>query len=111
MLDDLRALAEIASRAGFVRPIILNCPVDGSPTINIVKGRHPCVESTYSGGAFIPNDLHIGDAKEPRVLLLSGPNMVSDNFVCFLLCCFTIGCNFLFSAYREEKVLFFVKPV
>jgi DNA mismatch repair ATPase MutS len=83
MLDALGALAEIASRAGFVRPVILNCPVDGSPKISIVKGRHPCVESTYSGGAFIPNDLQIGDTK--RVLLLSGPNMVRDD-LCFLFC-------------------------
>jgi len=76
LLDALGALAEIASRAGFVRPSILNCPAGESPKINIVKGRHPCVESTYSGGAFIPNDLFIGDASKPRVLLLSGPNMV-----------------------------------
>jgi DNA mismatch repair ATPase MutS len=81
LLDALGALAEIASSAGFVRPTILNCSVGGSPIINIVKGRHPCVESTYSGGAFIPNDLYIGDANKPRVLLLSGPNMVSYTFV------------------------------
>lgn len=77
MLDALGSLAEVASRAGFVRPVILNYSAIDSPIINIVKGRHPCVESTYSGGAFIPNDLLIGDTNKPRVLLLSGPNMVS----------------------------------
>jgi DNA mismatch repair ATPase MutS len=82
MLDALGALADIAARAGFVRPEILECSAEENPTITIVKGRHPCVESTYSGGAFIPNDMNIGASNNPRVLLLSGPNMVRNKYLC-----------------------------
>jgi DNA mismatch repair protein MSH6 len=79
LLDALGSLAQVASHAGFTRPKILECPPDGSPTIQVTQGKHPCVENTLGSSEFIPNDLSLGSAAEegpkPRVLLLSGPNM------------------------------------
>ena len=78
MLDALGSLAKVASKASFCRPIILDCRPDEEPTINIVQGRHPCVESSINSEEFIPNDLVLGRADDSsRLLLLSGPNMVS----------------------------------
>ena len=98
MLDALGALAEASSQPGLTRPTILDCPPGGNPSVNIVQGRHPCVEITHSGGDFVPNDMSLGGAAptddpfrhnaddgaidESRVLLLSGPNMVSLHFEC-----------------------------
>jgi DNA mismatch repair protein MSH6 len=80
LLDALSSLAHVASRAGFTRPIILECPLDGgSPSLSVVQGRHPCVDNTFGTCEFVPNDLSLGsvaeNGPEPRVLLLSGPNM------------------------------------
>jgi DNA mismatch repair ATPase MutS len=78
LLDALGSLAHSASKAGYTRPIILECPPIASPSIQIIQGRHPCVENTM-GSDFIPNDLELGlnsdGTSSPRVLLLSGPNM------------------------------------
>lgn len=78
-LDALSSLAELGRRPGYCRPEILDCPPGASPCINIVQGRHPCVEKTACSGDFIPNDLQLGSPgpgeNSPKVLLLSGPNM------------------------------------
>jgi DNA mismatch repair ATPase MutS len=82
MLDALGSLAQASAKAGYTRPSILDCPPDGKPCVRIVQGKHPCVDTTHSGGEFIPNDLSLGEASQhgcnqtTRVLLLSGPNMV-----------------------------------
>lgn len=77
-LDALSSLAELGKKPGYCRPKILECPLNSNPCVNIVQGRHPCVEKTFSG-EFIPNDLVLGsqmqDEHSPMVLLLSGPNM------------------------------------
>lgn len=81
MLDALGSLAKTASKPGYCRPKILDCPQGKDPSLKIVQGRHPCVESGISGSDFIPNDLSLGEAGQEdssRVLLLSGPNMVSE---------------------------------
>ena len=90
MLDALGSLAQIAVQPGFSRPQIMNCSPTAKPGIEVVQGRHPCVDTTHSGGDFIPNDLALGgqftpddaieddtadSGKESSVLLLSGPNM------------------------------------
>ena len=77
MLDALGSLAQIASRPGFCRPQIMDCPPSAKPGIEVIQGRHPCVDVTHSGGDFIPNDLVLGgklesDGDESSVLLLSG---------------------------------------
>jgi DNA mismatch repair protein MSH6 len=80
LLDALGSLAKTAGKPGYCRPTIMDCPTDLEPTINIVQGRHPCVEtSTIHTTEFIPNDLCLGRASSEdssRLLLLSGPNMV-----------------------------------
>jgi len=43
----------------------------------VVQGQHPCIESTYDNEGFVPDDLSLGGLEE-RVMLLSGPNMVSS---------------------------------
>jgi DNA mismatch repair protein MSH6 len=82
MLDALGSLAQIAIQPGYSRPLIVNCPPSAKPGIEIIQGRHPCVDTTHSGADFIPNDLFLGsrlesdnEGSEPSVLLLSGPNM------------------------------------
>lgn len=79
LLDALSSLAVVASKPGYVRPEILNCQPDQSPTIFVKQGRHPCVEHTLGSTEFVPNDLFLGSETngeaQPRVLLLSGPNM------------------------------------
>jgi len=90
MLDALGSLAQVAVRPGFTRPQIMDCPPSVKPGVEIIQGRHPCVDSTHSGGDFIPNDLILGskfesndgfedsdahDYGDSSVLLLSGPNM------------------------------------
>ena len=47
--------------------------LDDGDDLEIVGGRHPVVEATRAGEAFIPNDCRL-DAST-RVLLLTGPNM------------------------------------
>jgi DNA mismatch repair protein MSH6 len=82
MLDALGSLAQIAIQPGYSRPLIVDCPPSAKPGIEIIQGRHPCVDTTHSGADFIPNDLFLGsrlesdsEGSEPSVLLLSGPNM------------------------------------
>ena len=80
LLDALGSLAMFAAKPGMVRANIVNCPRDGQPGIRIVQGRHPCVETSINMEEFVPNDLSLGTSCQDdpaRVLLLSGPNMVS----------------------------------
>ncbi|GMI54541.1 hypothetical protein TeGR_g14254, partial [Tetraparma gracilis] len=73
MLDALGALAKVSSEPGMTRPTILDASVTKA-TVDIQGGVHPCVQTTHSGGSFVPNDCALG-GETARVLLLSGPNM------------------------------------
>lgn len=84
MLDALGSLAKVAGKPGFCRPTIVDCSLDQPPVVDIVQGRHPCVEgSSIHTTEFIPNDLKLGgtptaneeNGDAARLLLLSGPNM------------------------------------
>lgn len=81
MLDALGSLAKVAAKPGYCRPTILDCPINQPPVIDILQGRHPCVEgSSIHSSEFIPNDLKLGgivndENDGARLLLLSGPNM------------------------------------
>ncbi len=70
-LDTLQALAEIARRDGWVRPLL-----DDSGALELRGSRHPVLERllAQSGAAFVPNDVELG-ADGTRILLLTGPNM------------------------------------
>jgi DNA mismatch repair protein MutS len=67
-IDVAVALAQVAVSQRYVRPTLTD-----TDEIHIVGGRHPVVEQTLSGAAFVPNDLRF-DASE-RILVITGPNM------------------------------------
>jgi len=72
-LDAVAALATVAARHRWVRPILRD-----EPGIEIVDGRHPLVEAALGPGRFVPNDLRM-DAGDQQVVLLSGPNMAGKS--------------------------------
>lgn len=100
MLDAIGSLARASSNAGYTRPVILECPANQQPCIQVVQGRHPCVEKSLSSGEFVPNDMALGtpraDGSSPRVLLLSGVNMGGKSTclrqTCLIAILAQIGC-------------------
>jgi DNA mismatch repair protein MutS len=68
-LDALLSLAEVGARGRWVAPIL-----EESDALHIVAGRHPVVEASLAGEAYIPNDCRLGGVG-PKVLLVTGPNM------------------------------------
>ena len=74
-VDALAALAEVAHRHGYVRPV-----VDDSLVIELCDARHPVVERLVGDGGFVPNDLRL-DAEAEQILLVNGPNMAGKSTV------------------------------
>ncbi|MFW6066722.1 MAG: DNA mismatch repair protein MutS [Myxococcota bacterium] len=74
-LDVHAALADVAHRAGYVRPT-----VDDSHRIQLREGRHPIVEQLAAAGRFVPNDVVV-DADGERMLIITGPNMSGKSTV------------------------------
>jgi DNA mismatch repair protein MutS len=72
-LDVLAALADVAVRRGWVRPV-----VDRSLDLVVRGGRHPVIEQALGRGRFVPNDLRL-EAPARRFLLISGPNMAGKS--------------------------------
>ncbi|MBE3574589.1 MAG: DNA mismatch repair protein MutS [Firmicutes bacterium] len=72
-LDALASLAEVASRYGYVRPV-----VDLGQVIEIRQGRHPVVERLLRDRSFVPNDCLL-DGETQRFLLITGPNMAGKS--------------------------------
>jgi DNA mismatch repair protein MutS len=72
-IDVACALAEAASRYGYVRPVL-----DQSDAIEIAEGRHPMVERSLSAGAFVPNDTHLS-SDGAQIVVLTGPNMAGKS--------------------------------
>ncbi len=72
-IDVFAALAEAASRYGYVRPTL----TDGDG-VDIADGRHPVVERVMPSGTFVPNDVNLssGDA---QLIVLTGPNMAGKS--------------------------------
>jgi DNA mismatch repair protein MutS len=68
-LDVLAALAEVANRRNYCRPV-----VDDGPTIAIEEGRHPTVEASVPRGTYVPNDIQL-DNESRQVIIITGPNM------------------------------------
>ncbi|HET6332924.1 MAG TPA: DNA mismatch repair protein MutS [Polyangiales bacterium] len=72
-IDVHAALADIASRYDYVRPV-----VDDSLTLNLAEARHPIVERVVASGAFVPNDVVL-DADGARLMVITGPNMAGKS--------------------------------
>jgi DNA mismatch repair protein MutS len=68
VIDVLSALAEAASRYGYVKP-----RVGRSDGLVYREGRHAVMERVLPE-AFVPNDLALGEGSE-RLFVLTGPNM------------------------------------
>ncbi len=68
-LDVCAALAEVAVRNRYVRPVL-----NEGEVISIKAGRHPVVELTLKDEPFIPNDIHL-DCRDAQLIVLTGPNM------------------------------------
>ena len=72
-IDVLAALAEAASRYGYVRPA-----VDEGDAIVVRDGRHPVVERLTAEGTFVPNDIELSSSGA-QVIVLTGPNMAGKS--------------------------------
>jgi len=68
-LDVYAALAEVAIRNRYVRPLL-----DDGDEIEIVAGRHPVVEILRREEPFVPNDVHLSNG-DHQIIILTGPNM------------------------------------
>ncbi len=73
-LDVLAALAEAASREGYVRP-----ELSDDFALEISGGRHPVVERMMPREKFIPNDTTL--TEDARIIILTGPNMAGKSTV------------------------------
>ena len=69
-LDAAASFAEVSAEHGYVRPV-----VSDSAALRVAGGRHPVLERTVEGGAFVANDLELGGEEAPQVALITGPNM------------------------------------
>ncbi|MHB1295578.1 MAG: DNA mismatch repair protein MutS [Anaerolineae bacterium] len=67
-LDVYLALAEVAAVNGYARPELTD-----NRCLDIEGGRHPVVEASLSGEAFVPNDTHL--SPETAIHIITGPNM------------------------------------
>ena len=72
-LDALAALAQLAVRHRWVRPVLRD-----EPGISIRGGRHPLVELALGPGRFVPNDLRL-EPSDSLIALLTGPNMAGKS--------------------------------
>jgi DNA mismatch repair protein MutS len=68
-IDVSAALAEVAHRHGYVRPVI-----DGSRALFLEASRHPTVEYHAAKDGFVPNTIEL-DPEGAGFMLLTGPNM------------------------------------
>ncbi|MXW13208.1 MAG: DNA mismatch repair protein MutS [Synechococcus sp. SB0668_bin_13] len=68
-LDALVGLAELAATHNYCRP-----HVDDSRAMAITAGRHPVVEQILVQGAFVANDLALGQPQGADLIILTGPN-------------------------------------
>ncbi len=74
-LDALTALAEVAHRNGYCRPV-----VDDGDVIDLVDARHPVVEEAVGREEFVPNSIRL-DREQQELIILTGPNMAGKSTV------------------------------
>ena len=68
-LDALTGLAELAATHNYCRP-----RMDDSRAMAITAARHPVVEQNLVQGAFVANDLALGQPQGADLIVLTGPN-------------------------------------
>jgi DNA mismatch repair protein MutS len=73
IIDILGALAEIADRYNYIRPV-----VDEGDEIIIRDGRHPVLERAGLSERFVPNDTQM-DTQGHQLLIITGPNMAGKS--------------------------------
>ncbi len=67
-LDLYRALGETAARERWTKPVVTE-----DRRLSLRGARHPMVERSLEGGAFVPNDCSLDENE--RIWLITGPNM------------------------------------
>ncbi|NCO58433.1 MAG: DNA mismatch repair protein MutS [Deltaproteobacteria bacterium] len=72
-VDCLAALAEVAAKNGYCRPVLTE-----EIELDIRGGRHPVVEALAPPQSFVPNDCTL-EGGDRRMLLLTGPNMAGKS--------------------------------
>jgi DNA mismatch repair protein MutS len=72
-LDVGAALAQVAARRGYCRPV-----VDEGLVLDLVDARHPVIEALLPEGTFVANDCHLDPAAE-QIALITGPNMAGKS--------------------------------
>jgi DNA mismatch repair protein MutS len=75
ILDVLAALAYVAAKYNYVKPII----EDGDEII-IKDGRHPVVERLFTREGFVPNDTYL-NCDDQQMHIITGPNMSGKSTV------------------------------
>jgi DNA mismatch repair protein MutS len=73
-LDVLAALADVAAREGYARPVLTD-----TFDLDITAGRHPVVERMMPRDKFIPNDVRL--VEDARLVILTGPNMAGKSTI------------------------------
>ena len=73
-LDVVQSLAELADSEGWCRP-----HVGDGLELCIDDGRHPLVERALGPGRFVANDCRLQATGDPRLLILTGPNMAGKS--------------------------------
>jgi DNA mismatch repair protein MutS len=73
-LDVVAALADVAARENYVRPVLGDDFV-----LDIRGGRHPVVERMMPRDKFIPNDVMLD--QDGRVIIVTGPNMAGKSTI------------------------------
>jgi DNA mismatch repair protein MutS len=72
-LDAMAALAEVAHRNDYCRPVI-----DDGDVLDLQEARHPVVEEAVGREEFVPNSLRL-DREEQSLIVLTGPNMAGKS--------------------------------
>ena len=72
-IDVFASLGEVASRFGYVRPVL-----DEGDAVTIKRGRHPVVERMLPAGDFVANDAALASGGE-QLIILTGPNMAGKS--------------------------------
>jgi DNA mismatch repair protein MutS len=72
-LDVMANLADVAVEQNYTRPSL-----DEGTALDIVRGRHPVLETVLRAGEYVPNDAHL-DSTGAQVIILTGPNMAGKS--------------------------------